>query len=60
MRKKATIKQKAYIIEFNKDNYKQINLRLNENYDKDIIDYLGSLENKNGYLKELIRKDMNK
>ncbi len=59
MRKKATIKQKAYIIEYNKENLRRVNLALNEKTDKDIIDFLFAMKNKNGYLKELIRKDMN-
>lgn len=39
-------------------NVKQIKLNLNINTDADILDWLDKLENKQGYIKELIRKDM--
>ena len=57
-RKKATNKQKAYIVDYNKENTKRVNFTLNLNYDADIIAYLDTLPNKNGYLKQLIRDDM--
>ncbi len=59
MRKKATNKQKAYIVDYVKTKCKQITLMLNQENDKDIIDYLETIGNKNAYLKDLIRKDMN-
>lgn len=37
---------------------KDITLRLNKKYDEDILAWLDSQENKNGYLKALIRADM--
>lgn len=59
-RKKLTIKQKAYMIEYAKNNCKQVKLQLNKEYDKDIIEWLDQQPNKNAYLKQLIRNDMNK
>lgn len=35
-----------------------ITIRLNHRTDADIIQHLSQLENKQGYLKELIRKDL--
>jgi hypothetical protein len=35
-------------------------LDLNRNTDSDIIDFLDQCENKQGYIKRLIRKDMKK
>ena len=42
----------------NKINTKMICLRLNYNTDADIIKKLDEVESKMGYIKELIRKDM--
>lgn len=52
--------QKRSTNKFHKTHIKQFNLKLHKTIDKDIIDYLESLENKQGYLKDLIRKDMDK
>lgn len=57
-RKKATNKQKAYIVEYMKNNCKRISLQLNIENDKDIIEWMNHQENKNAYLKQLIRDDM--
>lgn len=59
-KKKATIKQKAYIMDYQKENVKQIKFTLNKIHDLDIIEYLDGIQNKNGYLKDLIRQDMKK
>lgn len=59
-KKKATIKQKAYIMDYQKENVKQIKFTLSKIHDQDIIEYLDGIQNKNGYLKELIRQDMKK
>lgn len=37
---------------------KQIKLKLNLTSDKDILDKLDQVDNKQGYIKELIRKDI--
>ena len=57
-RRKATLRQKVYIMDYQKENVKQIKIALNRETDADIIAYLDTLPNKNGYLKQLIRDDM--
>ena len=52
-------KQK-YDLAYQKDNIKQVKFTLNKNTDQDVISHLEKQTNKNGYLKELIRKDMKK
>lgn len=49
---------KKYIAEWQKENTKIIPVRLNIDGDKDIIHKLGEKENKSGYIKDLIRKDI--
>ena len=43
---------------FNKANTKVVSLRLNYKTDADIIKKLDEVESKMGYIKDLIRKDM--
>ncbi len=50
---KATLKYK-------KQNIKQMKVDLNRNTDSDIISFLETCENKQGYIKNLIREDMKK
>ena len=57
-RKKATNKQKAYIVEYQKTNVKQVKLNLSKIYDADIIEFLETIPNRAGYIKQLIRDDM--
>lgn len=57
---KAYKNKLKYETEYTKTKCRQITLMLNRINDADIIEYLDTLENKNGYLKELIRKDMTK
>lgn len=57
---KAYKNKLKYTQEFTKANYRQINLMLHKGNDADIIAFLDAQENKNGYLKDLIRKDMMK
>lgn len=45
---------------YNKANKKRIPFDLNIKYDKDIIEFLNLKENKQGYIKNLIRADMAK
>ncbi len=47
-----------YNAKYDEQNTKQIKLKLNTNTDKDILDKLESVTNKQGYIKELIRKDI--
>ena len=49
---------KRYIARWQKENTKIIPVRLNLGGDKDIIQKLDKKENKSGYIKELIRKDI--
>lgn len=43
---------------YDKNNTVQIKMKLNKNTDADIIEYLETKDNRQGYLKALIRKDM--
>lgn len=43
---------------YNKTHVKQIKLNLNRNTDADIIKHLDACTNVQGYIKDLIRKDM--
>lgn len=44
---------------YDKENTKNINLRLNKKTDKDILDFLETVQpSKMGYIKNLIRKDI--
>lgn len=43
---------------YDAENTKQIMLKLNTKTDKDILERLESVGNKQGYIKRLIRKDM--
>ena len=54
------IDKAKYDMQYQKDNIKQVKFILNRNTDQDIIDHLDRVENKNGYLKELIRADIKK
>ena len=43
---------------FQKERMKQLNIRLNDRTDADIIAFLETIDNKRGYLLDLIRSDM--
>ena len=43
---------------YDKSNTQQVMLKLNRNTDADILMKLDSMENRQGYIKELVRKDM--
>lgn len=45
---------------YRKKNTKNVTLQLNINTDKDIIEKLNKVSSKMGYIKELIRKDLEK
>ena len=45
-------------IKYNTNNTARLPINLNKNTDTDILDYLATLPNKQGYIKELIRADM--
>ena len=54
----TTEAQKKASAKYDAKNTRPIFLKLNLKTDKDILDHLESLRNKQGYIKELIRKDM--
>ncbi|HRF70769.1 MAG TPA: hypothetical protein PKV66_05000, partial [Candidatus Pelethenecus sp.] len=49
-----------YINDYEKENVKKITVRFNRNLEKDLIDFLETKDNKQGYIKQLIRDDMAK
>ena len=52
--------KKRYNKEYIKNNCKNVVMMLNKNTDQDIILHLQTITNKNAYLKNLIRNDMEK
>ncbi len=50
--------KKDYDIKYSKNNLKQVRLNLHKEKDADLIGHLKTL-NSQGYIKELIRQDMN-
>ena len=50
--------QKESNKKYDKNNTKQIKLKLNLKTDRDILDKLNSVGNKQGYIKKLIRNDI--
>ena len=48
------------VLEYQKRMTVQIPIRLNKNTDADILEWLSDLENRQGYIKDLIRADMMK
>ena len=50
--------QKKAQAKYDKNNTKNITFKFNKKTDADILAKLDSVDNKQGYLKELIRKDM--
>ena len=58
MANKSTESQVRASIKYNKENTVQISLKLNRSTDADLIDSMNRIENKQGYIKELIRRDI--
>lgn len=54
----VTEAQKKASAKYHKEHLKVINVRFNKTTDADIIEYLDMIDNRQGYIKELIRKDM--
>ena len=50
--------QKKYQDEWSKKNTKGIYIKLSKNTDADILSWMDSVPNKQGYIKELIRADI--
>ena len=60
MANKSTESQIRASVKYNKENTVQISLKLNRSTDADLIDSLNRVKHKQGYIKELIRKDIAK
>ena len=58
MANKSTESQIKASIKYNKENTVQISLKLNRTTDADLIDSMNKIANKQGYIKELIRRDI--
>ena len=59
-KKDGSVEKYAPQMKYDKNNTVQIKMKLNKNTDADILEFLETVENRQGYLKELIRNDMNK
>ena len=57
---KTPLCQRKANLKYSKKNRINKSLTLNKKYDMDIIQWLDSMDNSTGYLKELIRKDIKK
>lgn len=57
MATEAQIKAQA---RYDKANTKQFHMKLNRNTDRDIIEKLGNVPNIQGYIKKLIRADLDR
>lgn len=55
MATEAQIKAQA---KYGAKNIRQVNLKMNRNTDKDVLDKLDEVPRKQGYIKELIRRDL--
>ncbi len=60
MAKKSTDAQIRASAKYNKENVKRVILHFNITTDKDILDCLAKKDNKTGYIKQLIRADIEK
>ena len=60
MANKSTESQIRASVKYNKENTVQISLKLNRTTDADLIESLNRVANKQGYIKELIRRDIAK
>ena len=50
--------QKKYTASYDRENTTRIYIKLNNRTDKDILDKLDSVPNKQGYIKSLVRRDI--
>ena len=60
MANKSTESQIRASVKYNKENTVQISLKLNRSTDADLIDSRNRIASKQGYIKELIRRDIAK
>lgn len=58
MKRKWTEKELKKFAEYDKQNTIQVKMKLNKKTDADIIEQLNKVDNKQGYIKSLIRADM--
>lgn len=56
----ATEAQKRAIAKYDAENTTKVVMKLNKKTDADILQKLAEVESKQGYIKELIRKDLQK
>lgn len=56
--KKSSPELIARNMKYNKENVQQFKIALNKNTDQDIINHLNTKSNKQGYVKTLIREDI--
>lgn len=56
----AKKKRKEYNVQYQKDFIIRRVLKFNRLYEEDLIEWLDGIDNRNNYLKELIRRDMEK
>lgn len=54
----TTYGHRQSVKKYDSNNTIQVKMKLNQNTDADIIEQLDSVQNKQGYIKELIRRDM--
>lgn len=59
-RKPLTHEAREYIVRYNREHYKRFSIRLRRDSENDVIEWLENMENINGYLKKLVRADMNR
>lgn len=60
MSKPVSAAQRRAVQKYDAANTKQIKLKLNVKTDADILQHLATQENIQGYIKKLIREDMNR
>jgi hypothetical protein len=58
--KNKKFNKKEYDIEFNRKNYRRVEIRLNINTEHHLIAWLEKQSNKQGYIKSLIEQDIKK
>lgn len=56
----ASEAQKAATVKYDKENTIRLSLKLNKTTDADILAKLSQVKSKQGYIKELIRSDLNR
>ncbi len=59
-KKSGTFDQAEYIKQYRKENVTRVSVILSRIHDQDIIKHLEPMESKSGYIKDLIRADIQK